>query len=184
LAIKGKTAVWGLHHNNKESGKKISDGNDPLLSAGGTAAVLGSAQCAIVFEGDRIPEGIDGANGLYISPRIGQTRKKIIKFHNGRFYQTASDTEVYYHRNQAKTADPQIDLKILTYMEQHTAVTSVQIAEALNIAKYTVDRRLDIMKEKGIAEVSKDVLGSFYKGRGGPPRIWTVNKSVTLPKNS
>jgi DNA-binding transcriptional ArsR family regulator len=182
LCVKANAAVWGLHHNNKESGKKTSEGNDPLISAGGTAAILGAAQNCIVFEGDRVPKGIDGAIGLYIAPRISQTRRKIVKFYNGQFYEAPPDTEIYYHRNQPKTADPQADLKILAFLDQNTVGTAIQIAEALNMQKYTVDRRLDTLKMKGMVDVSKDETGIHRRGRGAPARVWFLIGQATLPK--
>jgi hypothetical protein len=183
LAINGQTAVWGLHHNNKESGKKISEGNDPLLSVSGTAAIAGSAQNVIVFEGDRIPDGVDGATGLYISPRIGPTRTKVVKFHEGRFYLAPTDTDIYYRRNQAKTADPNVDIKIVAELDRIGGATSTALAETLNIPKYTIDRRLAVLKEKELVDCMEDTDKLHYKARSGPaPRIWFLIKAVTLPK--
>jgi len=182
LAVKGRTAVWGLHHNNKESGKKVSEGNDPLLSVSGTASIAGSAQNVIVFNGDRIPDGVDGATEIYISSRIGPVRSKIVKFHEGRFYLAPPDTEVYYRRNHVKTADPNIDVKIVAELDRVGGMTAPALAEALNIQKYTIDRRLAVLKEQELVDWMEDNNKLLYKGRGGPARIWFLTKAVTLPK--
>jgi hypothetical protein len=177
LAVKSGCAVWGLHHSNKESGKKSAEGNDPLLAAGGTAAITGSAQNIIVFEGDRIPKGIDGATGLYIVPRIEQTRVKVIKFFNGAFYLAPPDTEIYYHRNQSKNVDPNLEPKILQYLEQYKAGTSAQMAATLNCSKYHIEKRLMSLQHSGVVDTAPDETQLYYVGRGSPAKIWFLTKA-------
>jgi hypothetical protein len=185
LCIRARAAIWAIHHDNKSSGTKAAVGNDPLLAAGGTAGLMASAQNSMSIQGDRIPQGVDAALGLYISPRIGQTMNRRIKFHNGRFEYTDEDAEIYYHRNDIKgngrEQAQQIDLKIISYLEKKPADISANIGEMLNVPKVTIDRRLDSLKLRGVVDFTLDKDRLYSKVTGPPPKVWFLVGHATLP---
>jgi hypothetical protein len=185
MCIKARSAIWAVHHDNKASGTKAAVGNDPLLAAGGTMGLMASAQNSMSIRGDRVPQGVDGALGFYISPRTQQTMDKRIKFHNGRFEFTDSDTEVYFHRNDIKgngrEQAQQTDLKILAYLEKVPADISANIAVALNMAKVNIDRRLDSLKLRSVVDFTLDKERLYSNMTGPPPKVWFLVGHANMP---
>jgi hypothetical protein len=191
-------SIVGLHHSNKESGKKSSEGNDPLLSAGGTAAVTGAPGNTIIFMGDRVPEGIEGHIGLYRAGRIGSPKMIMVMLRDGRFYLSPPDSEIFYLRKLSPggmggrgqgpgrpTDGPsgkEVDGLIEKYLAEKKVGTVQLLSTTLNIREYTVSNRLKVLMDTGVVERFDDEIGLFKTpGPGGKPILYRLKDRVRLP---
>lgn len=172
----------GLHHSNKESGKKAAENSDPVLAVGGTAAIGGAAGNVIVFQGDRVPEGMEGCVGLYQAGRIGSPKTIKIVHQEGKFLLAPDDMEIYYHRVAPKTKDPQVDMKIQQYIQTHGPSPVTTIADGIDQDWQLVNRRLITMAKRGICDKTPDLSGVLPVKQGAKPMLWYLIGPANFPK--
>lgn len=187
-------SVMGLHHSNKESGKKSAEGDDPATAAGGTAAIGGAPGNVIVFRGDRVPEGIEGHIGLYKLSRIGQPKTIMVQPVRGRFYLSPPGSEIFYMRKLTagggngqrgrptdKPSGAQADALIIAYLEKTGTATISNIADGIDIPKYTVNSRAEILVAQGVLKRLEDRATGFKTTPGPKPYLYSLTEKARLP---
>jgi hypothetical protein len=179
-------AVFGLHHSNKEAGKKVSESSDPVTNVGGTAANGGAAGNILVFLGDRVPAHIEGHIGVYKSARIGAPDTIMLTPKNGRFTLAPPDAEIYYTRKETggKTGRPigsDTDEKICAFLKAHGPSIISSIATGINVQRYNVNNRLVILLGLGVVERYEDTSRTYSAVNGPKSYIWALKDAVNIP---